>query len=86
MGYGFGVFLIALGLILNYALEFDIPGVGQQALGWILVGAGLLVIVLTAVQLNARRRSSSVQRTTHPDGQQTVQERRTDQDNPPPAV
>ncbi len=86
MGYGFGIFLIAIGLILIYALEVDIPGVGQEALGWILVVAGLLIVILTAVQLNARRRSASVQTTTHSDGSQTVQERRADLDPPPPAV
>ena len=86
MGYGFGIFLIAIGLILIYALEVDIPGVGQEALGWILVVAGLLIVIITAVQLNARRRSNSVQTTTHSDGSQTVQQRQSDIDNPPPAV
>ena len=85
MGYGFGIFLVALGLILIYALEVDIPGVGQEALGWILVIAGVIIVVLTAVQLNARRRSNSVATTTHSDGSQTVAERRTESD-PPPAV
>jgi hypothetical protein len=86
MGYGFGIFLVAIGLILIYALEVDIPGVGQEALGWILVVAGVLIVVLTAVQLNARRKSNTVQTTTHNDGSQTVQQRQSDIDNPPPAV
>ncbi len=86
MGYGFGVFLIAVGLINVYALEVDIPGVGQEALGWILVAAGLLVVILTAVTLNSRRRANTVQTTTHSDGSQTVQQRQSDVDNPPPAV
>ena len=86
MGYGFGIFLIAVGLILIYALEVDIPGVGQEALGWILVVAGALIVIITAIQLNARRRSAAVQTTTHSDGSQTVQERRADLDPPPPAV
>lgn len=85
MGYGLGIFLAALGLILIYALEVDIPGIGQEALGWILVVAGLLIVVLTAVQLNARRRSETVARTTHSDGSQTVQER-TDHNDPPRAL
>ena len=86
MGYGFGIFLAALGLILIYALEVDIPGIGQEPLGWILVVAGLLIVVITAVQMNTRRSSATVQRTTHPDGGQTVQERDTDRRDPPPAV
>ncbi len=83
MGYGFGIFLAALGLILIYALEVDIPGIGQEALGWILVVAGLIIVVLTAVQMNARRSSGSVAHTTHSDGSQTVQERRTEHNDPP---
>ena len=30
MGYGFGIFLVAIGLILIYALEVDIPGWGRR--------------------------------------------------------
>ena len=86
MGYGFGIFLAALGLILIYALEVDIPGVGQEALGWILVVAGLVIVVVTAVQMNARRSSATVARTTHADGSQTLQERSTDRQEPPAAL
>ena len=86
MGYGFGIFLAALGFILIYALEVDIPGIGQEALGWILVVAGLLIVVLTAFQMNARRRTATVERTTHEDGSQTVQERNSNRQDPPPAV
>ncbi len=86
MGYGFGIFLAALGLILIFALEVEVPGIGEDALGWILVVAGLLIVVITAVQMNSRRSSATVQRTTHSDGSQTVQERNTDHRDPPPAV
>lgn len=78
MGYGLGVVLIVLGLVLVYALEFTIPGVGKDTLGWILVAAGAAVMLITFLQLNARRRASTVARTTHPDGSQTVQERDSD--------
>jgi len=83
MGYGFGIFLAALGLILIYALEVDIPGIGQEALGWILVVAGLIIVVLTAVQMNARRSSWSGAHPPQSDGSQSVQERRTEHNDPP---
>ena len=83
MGYGLGVFLVALGLILALAVRDAIDAVDLVMIGWILTGAGALVIVLTAVQLNARRSSRSVATTTHSDGSQTLSERRTDQDPPP---
>ena len=49
MGYGLGVFLLAVGLILVYAVQDSISAVDLTTVGWILVLAGVLVIVLTAV-------------------------------------
>ena len=46
MGIGLGIFLIVLGAIFLTVLEVDIGGIDQYALGWILVGAGILSIVL----------------------------------------
>jgi uncharacterized protein YacL len=86
MGYGLGVFLIALGLILAFAVTDMISNVDLTMVGWIIALAGVLIVVLTAVQTNARRRATSVATTTHSDGSQTVAERRTESDPPPPAV
>ncbi|WP_122818966.1 DUF6458 family protein [Nocardioides pantholopis] len=85
MGYGLGVFLLAIGLILGFAVTDSISNVDLTMVGWILAGAGLLVILLTAIQMNARRSATSVSRTTHADGRQTVNEQRNDLD-PPAAV
>ncbi len=81
MGYGFGVFLIALGLILALAVDDIIDGVDLTMVGWILAGAGVLAVVMTAV--TASMRSRSVSRTTHADGSQTVHEQRRQE---PPVV
>lgn len=85
MGYGLGVFLLALGLILALAVQDAIDAIDLTMVGWILAAAGLLVIALTAFQLNARRRSTSVATTTDSAGRQATTERRTDLDPPPPA-
>lgn len=82
MGYGLGVLLIVVGLILTFAVQDAVGFANLATIGWILTGAGVLVIVLTAVQLNARRSHRSVATTTHSDGSRTVSERRTDQDPP----
>jgi hypothetical protein len=81
MGYGLGVFLLAVGLILALAVTDAINSVDLTMVGWILAAAGVLVILLTAVQMNRSRRTAAV--TTHSDGSQTVTERR---DDVPPAV
>ncbi|MBD8869095.1 DUF6458 family protein [Nocardioides donggukensis] len=85
MGYGLGVFLMALGLILAFAVSDVIEGVDLTMVGYILVLAGILIVALTAFQANRGRSASNVTRTTHADGRQTVTEQRNESD-PPPAV
>jgi hypothetical protein len=80
MGYGLGVFLLAVGLILALAVQDTLANVDLTMVGWILAGAGLLVVVLTAATAASRRRSTAV--TTYADGRQQVTER----NDPPPAV
>jgi uncharacterized membrane protein len=85
MGYGLGVFLLAVGLILALAVQDTFSAINLTTIGWILVLAGVLVIVLTMAQGARSRRSTTVARTTHSDGSQTVTEQSSRQD-PPPAV
>lgn len=48
MGIGGGITLIVLGLIfLTGVIQFDIPGLGEQGLGLILVLGGIAAIALT---------------------------------------
>ena len=82
MGYGLGVFLLAIGLILAFAVTDAINNIDLTMIGYILAGAGALIIVLTAIQLNARRSATAVSRTTHADGRQSVSEQRSDLDPP----
>ena len=58
MGYGLGVFLLALGLILAFAVQDALEAVDLTMVGYILAGAGALVIVLTAAQTNRGRAST----------------------------
>ena len=85
MGYGLGIFLLALGLILALAVQDTINNVDLTMIGWILALAGALVIVLTAVQTNRGRSARTVSTTTHPDGSQTTTEQQ-HRNDPPPAV
>lgn len=78
MGYGLGAFLLVVGLVLALAVNDSISAVDLQMVGWIMAAVGLAIIVLTAVTWNSGRRSRTVATTTHPDGTQTSQERRTE--------
>jgi uncharacterized protein YacL len=83
MGYGLGIFLLALGLILALAVQDSLSSVDLTMIGWILALAGVLVIVLTAVQVNRGRTSRTVATTTHADGSQTTTEQQHRNDAPP---
>ncbi|WP_323794503.1 DUF6458 family protein [Nocardioides sp.] len=76
MGYGFGGFLIVLGLVLSFAIDDAVENVDLYAVGLIMTGVGIVIVALTFFTLNNRRNNKTVQTTTHPDGSQTVNERR----------
>ena len=78
MGYGFGAFLLVVGLVLALAVTDQVNGVDLTMVGWIMAIVGALVIVLTAMTMNRGRGARSVSTTTHSDGSHTVSERRTD--------
>jgi hypothetical protein len=78
MGYGFGAFLVVVGLVLALAVRDGVDAVDLTMVGWIMALVGVVIIALTAVTLNRGRRARSVQTTAHPDGSQTVHERRTE--------
>jgi len=87
MGYGLGVFLLALGLILAFAVQDMISAVDLTTVGYILCLAGVLVIAITAIQTNTRRRHTTVATTTDHEGRRATTEKRTESDPPaPPAV
>ncbi|SCL31549.1 hypothetical protein GA0070616_4285 [Micromonospora nigra] len=57
MGIGTSIFLIALGAILTFAVEASIGGVNIDVVGWILMAAGVLGLILTALLWGRRRES-----------------------------
>lgn len=87
MGYGLGVFLLAVGLILAFAVQDMISAIDLTMIGYILCLAGILVIVITAVQTNTRRRTTTTATSTDAHGRSATTERHTESDPPaPPAV
>lgn len=77
MGYGFGGFLLVVGLVLALAVTDQVSDVDLTMVGWIMAIVGALLIALTAAT-TGRRGTRSVATTTHSDGTQTVSERRTE--------
>ncbi|MBA2531465.1 MAG: hypothetical protein H0V23_05070 [Nocardioidaceae bacterium] len=62
MGIGIGIFLIAVGAIIVFAVDVDIPGVENFSLGWILIACGLLAIILALVMNQQRAHTSHTSR------------------------
>jgi membrane protein implicated in regulation of membrane protease activity len=60
MGIGVGIFLIAVGAILTFALHASVAGLNLQVVGWVLMLAGVAGLVLFFYFWNRRRPSRMV--------------------------
>lgn len=76
MGIGASIFLIALGLILAFAVDVQVAGIDIQVIGLILAAVGVIGIILTLVVFAPRRRTATR-------GDTVVEERRVYDDRPP---
>jgi uncharacterized membrane protein HdeD (DUF308 family) len=61
MGIGLGIGLIVIGAILVFALHLNIPYVSDDVLGWILIVAGVVALILALVMNAQRSRTKHVQ-------------------------
>ncbi|RFA19865.1 DUF6458 family protein [Subtercola boreus] len=60
MSLGFGIFLIAVGAILAFALDVTVSWIDLKTVGYILMAAGF-VIVIIGIALIARKRSTTAE-------------------------
>jgi hypothetical protein len=58
MGIGGGIFLIALGAILAFAVRADFWWLDIQAVGWVLILAGITMILITLWYWQDRKRKT----------------------------
>ena len=63
MRLGSSIFLIALGAILAFAVNIDTPGFDLHTVGYILMAAGALGIILGIVLIARKRSTVSTTRT-----------------------
>lgn len=84
MSIGIGIFLIMLGAILTFAVDWSIGGLDLQAVGWILMVAGVGGLILFFYQWNRRRVPQAV--TVMRQRQATKVPRTYDDPTPVPAV
>jgi hypothetical protein len=90
MGIGGSIFLLAVGAILAFAVNAHISGIDINIIGWILMAAGLIGLIITLWYWNSRRRTVVRRQTEQPvvGGTAYPAERReyreTREDVPPP--
>ncbi|MGW3807371.1 DUF6458 family protein [Micromonospora sp. NPDC005113] len=73
MGIGTSIFLIALGAILTFALDASVGGINLDVVGWILMAAGVLGLIMTTLIWGRRR---AVATSEQPVEYRRVEERR----------
>jgi len=88
VGIGASIFLIAVGAILAFAVEAELAGLDIAVIGYILIGAGILGLILTMLVFGPRRRTSVEQRRVYDerpaDGTVVEERRRYDDGGNPP--
>jgi len=78
MGIGTGIFLFVVGAILTFALNFQVDWINLDLVGYILMGAGVVVFVISLIFVLRRRSTVSTTRTgVDPTGTERVTERET---------
>ncbi|MEV6489844.1 DUF6458 family protein [Actinoplanes sp. NPDC051633] len=86
MGIGGSIFLLALGAILAFAVNADISGLDINVVGYVLMLAGLVGLIVTVWFWNSRRRTVVEQRqpVVRSDGHMVEEVRTVRRDDPPP--
>jgi nitrate reductase gamma subunit len=84
MSIGAGIVLIVIGAILAFAVNVQVPWIDLDLIGYILMGAGVVVVIIGIALLARRRTSTSVTRTSaDPTGQERITERSMTADDDP---
>ena len=64
MSIGFGIFLVAVGAILSFAVTATVEGVDLVLVGYILMISGVVTTVIGLILMARRRSASSSEQTT----------------------
>ena len=63
MSIGAGIVLFAIGAVLTFALNVEVGWVNLDMVGYILMGAGLVIFLVGLILMMRRRRSETVSHT-----------------------
>jgi len=63
MSIGFGIFLFAVGAILAFAVQVSVDWIALTTVGYILMVAGVVMVIIGGVLMARKRSSVTTQRT-----------------------
>lgn len=72
MSLGVGIFLFVVGAILVWALNVSVDWINLDLVGYILMGAGAVIVILGIVLMVRKRNSVSTTRSAVVEGEQVV--------------
>jgi len=83
MGIGTGIFLFVVGAILAFALNVEVSWIDLDLVGYLLMGAGVVVAIISGILLARRRHSvTTVRSGTDPvDGERVTEQRTSSTDD-----
>ncbi|TQL47519.1 hypothetical protein FB562_0582 [Homoserinimonas aerilata] len=73
MGIGTGIFLFVVGAIVTFALNFEVEWANLDLIGYILMGAGFIVFVISLILVMRKRSSVETVRRVDGAGEQVVE-------------
>ncbi len=81
MSIGLGIFLFVVGAILTFALNLEAGWIDIDLVGYLLMGAGLIITIIGLAMLMRRRQSITTERSTvDPQAGTQVRQRSTETD------
>ena len=63
MGIGTGIFLFVIGAVVAFAISLTVPGVDLHLIGYLLMGAGVVVFLISIIMVSRKRSTVSTTRT-----------------------
>jgi hypothetical protein len=78
MGIGTGIFLFVVGAIITFALNIQVTWINLDLVGYLLMGAGVVVFLISIILVARKRQTVSTTRTAvDPSGTEKVTEKET---------
>lgn len=63
MGIGTGIFLFVVGAILAFAINVQVAAVNLHLIGYLIMGAGVLIFLISIIMVTRKRSTMSTTRT-----------------------